>query len=158
MVDLTAMFIVLYLSYRTTKQILFLNQTKPFVGCIEIVKSTISQKLKIEKLIFHSFQNIMHHKDHIIKTAFFEGEGLSADRYLGNAQIFLHFFNFIHLQILFFFVSKCSAKAAEHQKKKQISNFSNFYFSSYGHFCSKNCQLSINFHDNSRNKIRQIVF
>ena len=43
---------------------------------------------------FHSFQNIMHHKDHIIKTAFFEGGGLSADRYLGNAQIFLHFFQF----------------------------------------------------------------
>ena len=75
----------------------FLNRTKKkfgyiFLGCIETVKSTISQKLKIEKLIFHSFQNIMHHKDHIIKMAFFEGGGLSADRCLGNAQIFLHFF------------------------------------------------------------------
>ena len=44
------------------------------------------------------------------------------------------------------------------KKKKQISNFSNFHFSSYGHFCSKYCQLSMNFHDNSSNKIRQIVF
>ena len=36
----------------------------------------------------------MHHKDHIIKMAFFEGGGLSSDRYIGNAQIFLHFFHF----------------------------------------------------------------
>ena len=50
-----------------------------------MVKSNVSQKLKIEKLNFHSFQNIMHHKDHIIKTALFEGGGGSADRYLGNA-------------------------------------------------------------------------
>ena len=45
----------------------------------------------------------MHHKDHIIKTAFFEGGGLSADRYLGNAQIFLHFFQFYSFTIFFFF-------------------------------------------------------
>ena len=51
---------------------------------------------------FHSFQNIMHHKDHIIKTAFFEGGGLSADRYPGNAQIFLHFFQFYSSTNFFF--------------------------------------------------------
>ena len=78
----------------------FFNQTKTILACI---KSTISQKLRIEKLIFHSFQNIMHHKDHIIKTAFFEGEGLSADRYLGNAQIFLHFFQFYSFTNFIFF-------------------------------------------------------
>ena len=66
----------------------FFNQTKTILACI---KSTISQKLRIEKLIFHSFQNIMHHKDHIIKTARFEAGGggeLFADRYLGYAQVF----------------------------------------------------------------------
>ena len=39
-------------------------------------------------------------------------------------------------------------------KKNKISDFSDFYFSSYGHFCSKYCQFSMNFHDNSKNKIQ----
>ena len=34
----------------------------------------------------------------------------------------------------------------------QILDFSVFYFSSYDHFYSKNCQFSMNFHDNSKNK------
>ena len=51
----------------------------------------------------------MHHKDHIIKTAFFEGGGLSADRYLGNAQIFLHFFQF-YSSTNFFFSSQNDLK------------------------------------------------
>ena len=45
-----------------------------------------------------------------------------------------------------------------HRKKNQISDFSDNYFSSYDQFCSKNCQFSMNFHDNSRNKNRKIVF
>ena len=39
-------------------------------------------------------------------------------------------------------------------KKNQISDF---YFWSYGHFCSKNCQFSMNFNDNLKNKNREIV-
>ena len=41
------------------------------------------------------------------------------------------------------------------RKKNQISDYSNFYFSSYCNFCTKNCQLSMNFHDNSKNNIRK---
>ena len=33
----------------------------------------------------------------------------------------------------------------QNRKKNQISYFSNFYFSSYGHFCSKTCQFSFEF-------------
>ena len=44
------------------------------------------------------------------------------------------------------------------RSKNQISDFSDFYFSSYGYFCFKNCQFSMNFQDNSRNKNRKIVF
>ena len=44
------------------------------------------------------------------------------------------------------------------RKKNHISDFSDFHFSSYGHFCTKNCQFSINFHDNSKNKNRKIYF
>jgi len=36
-------------------------------------------------------------------------------------------------------------------KKNQISDVFDFYFSSYSHFCSKNGQFAINFHDNSKN-------
>ena len=31
-----------------------------------------------------------------------------------------------------------------------------FYFSSYGYFCTKNCQFSVNFHDNSKKKIGKL--
>ena len=44
------------------------------------------------------------------------------------------------------------------RKKNQILDF---HFLSYGHFCSKNCQFSMNFHDNSgdrNSKSRKIVF
>ena len=44
------------------------------------------------------------------------------------------------------------------RKKNHISDFSDFHFSSYGHFCTKNCQFSMNFHDNSKNKNRKIDF
>ena len=38
------------------------------------------------------------------------------------------------------------------RKKNQISDFSDIYFSNYDHFCSKNCQFSMNFHYNSKNE------
>ena len=41
------------------------------------------------------------------------------------------------------------------ERKIQISDF---YFLSFSHFCSKNCQFSMNFHDNSKNKNWKIVF
>jgi len=42
------------------------------------------------------------------------------------------------------------------RKKNHISDFSDFLFSSYGHFCTKNCLFSMNFHDNSNNKNQKI--
>ena len=44
------------------------------------------------------------------------------------------------------------------RKRNQISDFFDFYFSSYGHFCSKICRFSMNRHDNSINKNRKIYF
>ena len=44
------------------------------------------------------------------------------------------------------------------RKKNQILDFSDFYFSSYGHFCSRNCPFPMNFHDNSKNKNRKMDF
>ena len=41
------------------------------------------------------------------------------------------------------------------RKKNKISDF---YVPSYGHFCTKNCQFSMNFHDNSKNKNWKIEF
>ena len=43
-----------------------------------------------------------------------------------------------------------------YRKKNHVSDFSYFYFSSYGHFCTNNCQFSMNiFHENgSKNKER----
>ena len=41
------------------------------------------------------------------------------------------------------------------RKKNKISDF---YVPSYGHFCTKNCQFSMNFHDNSKNKNWKIDF
>ena len=38
------------------------------------------------------------------------------------------------------------------RKKNHISDFSNFHFSSYGHFCTKNCQFSMHFLANSKKK------
>ena len=38
------------------------------------------------------------------------------------------------------------------RKKNRISDFLDFHFSSYGHFFTKNCQSSMNFHDNYKNK------
>ena len=35
------------------------------------------------------------------------------------------------------------------RKKNHVSDI---YFSSFGHLCIKNCQFSMNFHDNSKNK------
>ena len=40
------------------------------------------------------------------------------------------------------------------QLNRKENEVSDFYFSSYGHVCSKNCQFSMNFHDNSRNRNR----
>ena len=42
--------------------------------------------------------------------------------------------------------------------KNQSNDFSDFYFSSYDHFCTQNCQFSMNCHDNSKNKDRKIDF
>ena len=66
-------------------------------------------------------------------------------------------------QLLFSKVVKFTWKIRNwlNRKKNQVSGFSDFYFLSYGHFSSKNCQLSINFHHNSENKNhqnRKIVF
>ena len=44
------------------------------------------------------------------------------------------------------------------RKKNHISDFSDFHFPSYSPFCTKNCQFSMNFHDNSKNKNRKIDF
>ena len=44
------------------------------------------------------------------------------------------------------------------RKRNPISDFSDFNFSSYGHFCTKNSKFSLNFHDNSKNKSRKIDF
>ena len=44
------------------------------------------------------------------------------------------------------------------RRKNQISDFYDCYFSSYCHFCSKNCKFSMNFHDKSKNKNRKINF
>ena len=44
------------------------------------------------------------------------------------------------------------------QKKNHSSDFSDFDFLSSGHFCTKNCQFSIHFHDNSKNKNQKIDF
>ena len=44
------------------------------------------------------------------------------------------------------------------RKKNQISDIPYFYFSTYGHFCSKNCQFSMNFHNNSKNRNRKTNF
>ena len=41
------------------------------------------------------------------------------------------------------------------RKKNHVSVFSDFYFSSYGHFCKKDYQFSMNFHDISKNKNRK---
>ena len=41
------------------------------------------------------------------------------------------------------------------RKKNHISDF---HFSSYGHFCTKNCQFSMNFHDNSKKENPKIDF
>ena len=62
--------------------------------------------------------------------------------------------------IFFFKTSQIYMKVQNrlNRKKNQISDFSDIYFSSYDHFCSKNCQFSMNFNDNSRNKNRKIVF
>ena len=38
------------------------------------------------------------------------------------------------------------------RKKNHISDFSDFHFSGYGHFCTKNYKFLMNFHDNSKNK------
>ena len=42
------------------------------------------------------------------------------------------------------------------RKKNHISDFSDFYFLSYGQFCTENCQFSMHFHDSSKIKIRKI--
>ena len=42
-------------------------------------------------------------------------------------------------------------KDAESAESKEKSNF-RFFFSSCGHFCSKNCQFSMNLYENSENK------
>ena len=44
------------------------------------------------------------------------------------------------------------------RKKNHTSDFSDFYFSNYGHFCNKNGQFSMHFHDNLKNKNRTIDF
>ena len=44
------------------------------------------------------------------------------------------------------------------RSKNYISVFSDFHFSSYGHFCTKDYQFLMNFPDNSKNKIRKIDF
>ena len=44
------------------------------------------------------------------------------------------------------------------RKKNHISDFSDFFFSSYNPFCTKNCQFSMNFYDNSKNKNPKIDF
>ena len=51
-------------------------------------------------------------------------------------------------------------KDPESAESKEKSNFrfSDFYFWSYGYFCSKNCRFSMNFHDNLKNKNRKIDF
>ena len=41
------------------------------------------------------------------------------------------------------------------RKKNHVSDFS---YSSYGHFCTQNCQFSMNFHDNPKNKNRKMDF
>ena len=63
------------------------------------------------------------------------------------------------ITILFFKTRQIYMKVQNrlNRKKNQISDISNIYFSSYNHFCSKNCQFSMNFHT-SRNKNRKIVF
>ena len=45
-------------------------------------------------------------------------------------------------------------ETAEEKSKDKL----NLYFSSYGHFCSKNCRFSMNFHDDSKNKNRKLIF
>ena len=42
------------------------------------------------------------------------------------------------------------------RKKNKVSDFSDIYFSSYGHFCSENCKFSMNFPDDLKNKNRKI--
>ena len=49
-------------------------------------------------------------------------------------------------------------KDVESAESKEKSNFSDFYFLSYGHFCTKNCQFSMNFYGDSKNKDRKIDF
>ena len=44
------------------------------------------------------------------------------------------------------------------RKKNHISDFSDFHSSSYGHFCTKNGQFSMNLNDKSENKNRKIDF
>ena len=46
----------------------------------------------------------------------------------------------------------------EFAESEEKSYFSDFYFSSNGHFCTNNCQFSMNFHDISKNKNRKIDF
>ena len=42
--------------------------------------------------------------------------------------------------------------------QRMKNQFSVFYFSSYGNFCAQNCQFSMNFHDNSKNKNKKMDF
>ena len=44
----------------------------------------------------------MHQGSHNQNVFFFEGGRLSADRYLGNTQIFLHFFSILFIYNFFF--------------------------------------------------------
>ena len=51
----------------------------------------------------------------------------------------------------------CLLQLKEHRifaelKEKSYFSYFRFLFSSFGHFCTKNCQLLMNFHDNSKNK------
>ena len=82
---------------------------------------------------------------------------------------FSNFFSFNkikeNIRIIFFFKSgQIYMKDAElaESKENEISNFSCFYLSSYGHFFSKNCQFSMNFFTITREKkigkIRKLSF
>ena len=74
--------------------------------------------------------------------------------------VFILFFVLFKINFLFFLFFKCTWKIQNrlNRKKNQISDFTNFYFSSYSYFVTSSPQLSIKFCTISKNINRRILY